>query len=326
MKIIIYFLTLLFLVQCNSKENSTLSVKRKLSHLSDSSFVTDVRSIDFYKGHYFISDNKRGQILELDSALEIKSTFGSLGSKDGEFKGLTRFSFCNDTIFAINHGKKKIECFTFDYPKSVKTIAIPEDMAGTRLDFRFFVTDKRIFLSTPETGKTISSFDRSGILREQVGDVTEYASHDPFDTAIRNIKWLFSTGNRMISVSDVSPEIQALDFSGQVIYKHKINENQSIDERTKFISKQPVQEHVTYSYFRDVYLSNDKLYLLCITGKEKGALNANTVLIFDLIDDKPPVFRNEIQLPGRWYASICVNDKHILAFESTKNELQLIKL
>jgi|GEM_PF-6990776 len=326
---IVFLSVLVSLAHCSkSSERRVLKIKNKISFLTDSSFFSDVRNIDFKNGNYLISDYKRSQVLELDTGLNLKLVYGSLGEGPGEMKGVSRFFFYDDTIFAISQGKKTIECFKHGIPSSVKTIDIPQGVIGTRFDFRFFVNERNIVLSAPQSGKIVSMLKRDGNQEMSIGELRKFdlpPNSDLFETTTRNINWLFLNEGNIISIGDVVPEIQVMNFYGKIISSQNLYDIPTIRERDYYISQQAFAEHTTYAFFRDAYFDKTKLYLLCISGKEKKALRSNRILIFDLSNSKFRL-REEIELPGKWYSSFCVAGDLILAYENTTNELQTMKL
>ncbi|HRK53808.1 MAG TPA: 6-bladed beta-propeller [Cyclobacteriaceae bacterium] len=325
----VWILLLVLMSGCispNRKRN--LKYVKSLSYLSDSTFLSDVRNIDFYNNRYMVSENRRGQIIELDEQLNVVSNSGTLGEGPGELKGLTRFFIRNDSIFAINPGERTIEVYLSGDTLSRKTIPIPEEIVGTRVDFRFFVTNTEVFVSAPESGSAITSFNMNGIISRNIGRLEEFkvASDNPkFANSIRNLQFIFqSSDGKIISVMEGNPVIRVFDPSGNIINTFYANEYGTIRERKSYIDNQPKEQYSTYAYFRDVYYCDGKLYLLCISGTEKP-LKANSILVFKLASDKME-FIEELQLPGKWYSSFCVSRNGILAFETTEDELQLFEL
>lgn len=313
----------------NEAKQRQLLIKKKITHLSDSSFFSDIRNIDFNNGTYLVSDYKRGQLLELDTALNLKKVYGSLGDGRGETKGVSRFYTFEDTIYVISQVKKAIECFKRGVSSSVKTIDIPQEIIGTRFDFRFFINKENIVLSAPQSGKIVSVLNRNGKQKKNFGELRKFQlplTSDAFETTTRNINWLFLTEDaNIIALGDVVPELQIMGFEGKIKGGRALYEIPIIKERNEYISKQPFAEHVTYAFFRDIYFIDNHLYLLCISGKEKKSLRSNRIIILEFINGKFN-FKEEVELPGKWYSSICITNNSILAFENTTGELQLIKL
>ncbi len=313
----------------NGPQRRKLSVIKKISHLSDSSFFTDIRCIEEVNYEYWISDYRRSQILQLDTNLVLRGVYGELGNGQGEMKGVSSFYIYEDTVFAISQAKKAIVLFKKGAKMPIKTLDIPQEIIGTRLEFRFFVTDKNILLSTPESGKIVTVLNRNGEVEKNIGEMRKFQlplNSDLFETTSRNINWVFSGGSgKVITIADVLPELRILDFDGKVLLEQAFYGISTIDERTKYVHDQPAQEHVTYAFFEDVYFNGKFLYLLCISGETKKELRSNRIIVLEWTNGKF-TFKEEVQLPGKWYNSFCVKENLILAFENTTGELQIAGL
>ncbi|MFZ2906544.1 MAG: hypothetical protein WAZ98_10110 [Cyclobacteriaceae bacterium] len=321
MRFISLLILLWLLLSCGSKENS-LNPKliQRIAYFSDSTFFTDISNIDNISGYFFLSDKSRGQIFQLDENLKLQLTYGKSGDGPGEFSGLLRFAYHGDSIFAVNEGKQTIEVFVVGNPHPQRTIHIPNELLGSSFEYRFFLSDLGIVASASEAGAPISVFDSSGTSIKKWGESFEF--NNSFQNRIRNYRFLFSGDeNQILSVSDNMPFIETYSFDGKLMSKTSIKDAEPIKERNYFIEQQNDNaENTYYRIFRDSYYDDGKLYLLCISGKEEPV--CNQILEYSIKVDRVDYIRT-ISLPGAWYSSICVYNNLLLAFETTKDEVEL---
>lgn len=290
---------------------------------SDSTFFTDISACNFYADRYFVSDRNRGQIFELDSDLNLLFTYGQTGEGPGEFAGLPTFAIDGGNIYAVNEGKQTIEMFELRSPKPSKTIRIPGELIGSTIEHRFFSRDFKITTSASENGIPVCTFDTSSTVRSTLGRVYEF--NNAFQNKIRNYRYVFGYGEKIIAVSDNVAAVEVYSRAGDLIRTTEIQEAEPIKDRQYFIDEKGTREENSYyRIFRDVYYDGNKLYLLCIGGREDPV--CRQVLVYSMGQNDMLSYDYTINLPGEWYASICAAANRLLAFETTKDELQLYDL
>jgi len=106
--------------------------------------------------------------------------------------------------------------------------------------------------------------------------------------------------------------LSVLDFSEIPIIK----KNQS------YISSQLQEDNSYYVQFKDSYLANNSIYLLCSDFGKKYKVNH---LIEISLHPKMEVVKIHV-LPGKIYTSFCVSSKYIFAYNHHEGFIERIKL
>jgi len=279
-----------------------------IDQLSDSSFISDVRSMYYYNQKIYLTDYKRDQILILDEKARLIKSLGMKGKGPGEFLGASQIIVCNDTILVTNDAKQCIE--VFDFYKHIKTILIPEHVIF-RANHRFFIRDNCINMTSFKGNNSIVSFNISSDSLKYFGRSVKFASEQ--QTRIRNSRHIFSFNSSIIAVSDNMPIIEMYDFSGKLI---ELFDYSKVPEVKKMISYANSKKSGPNSYYQlvtDAYLNHGKLYLLLLSIDKDNRIFSNKVLEIEL-DKKKMSSECLYNLGNVWYSSFCIEDSFIWAF------------
>jgi hypothetical protein len=191
------------------------------------------------------------------------------------------------------------------------------------LEYRFIVNNQQAYLAASDAGFPIAVFNDKGIINT-FGRMIDYGN--PTQNIIRNNRFLCALNNDyLVAIPDSYPVLEIYDYKGNLVGEQSIADYQPILERQYFIEQQaPEGDNVYYRLFRDVYYDRESstLHLLCIGGKETPI--CNQIISFEFKKDRfEPL--GLINLPGVWYASICISDNKILAYETRDDILQFFK-
>ncbi|MEM0354786.1 MAG: 6-bladed beta-propeller [Thermoplasmata archaeon] len=330
MRYLLVVLIGIFSTTCKVKESQNVTFYHVLApifardFINDTTFLHDVNNIAGLGDNFLILDIKQNKIYVLNSKLELISGYGVEGEGPGEFILPERFYIDNKNIYILNAGKGTIEKVFVDQFKLsyLKTIPLVNELKGMVYDTRFFYHKGLFYLSAPVTGSPIILQAEDGVLIDSIG-IQIKNENDPRDF-LNNGRFLFLTDDDFILSICVSyPLIEFYKLNGERESVKSLNIKPIID-RKKYIEQQPMDDDAYYWYFRDCYLHKNFLLLLLISGKEEPVCNA--IAVFEIQNKNDLNFKGLLKLPGVWYSTIGLTNDLLLAFETTRNTLELYHL
>ena len=98
----------LFLNSCLQKSEKikeiTCKIDSSIDLFSDSTYFSDIRCMQYYKGRIYTLDVARRQIISFDENFNNTSNFGEAGLGPGELSSPYTFYICNDTTYISDYG------------------------------------------------------------------------------------------------------------------------------------------------------------------------------------------------------------------------------
>lgn len=307
-KSILLIILNIFIYSCrNIKYNEThLNAETVIDQLSDSSFLSDVRSIQFDK-YLYITDYGRDQLLILDLDGRIIKSLGTKGKGPGEFLGASHLFIVNDSIFVYNDGKRSFEIFTID--EHLMTVRLPGDIELSS-SFRSFYKGGKLFFSSVFDSNGIVSFDINSYDTKRFGKIKQFET--PKQTQIRNNKHLFSDNNYLIAVSDNLPIIERYDFNGNLLEIFDYSNHPITKRRINTIHDLQKDPNGYSLLLQDAFYFENKLYLLLYSNSE-SKISCNDILIIANVNANM-LIQGTYHLSQLWYQSVCVSDGFLYAF------------
>jgi hypothetical protein len=295
----------------NSPEEVSLQKISEIAQLSDTTFISDVRSIYYNKNKFYLSDYKRNQIIILDQKLKFINTIGNTGNGPGELNGASQLYVDNDTLYVINDGKNAIEVFINE--KYTNTILFPNmnHLASTK---RFSKYKGKIYISnvSSNNNSSIVSFDSQDRMIP-FGVLHKY--NTPKETIIKNEKHILTYKDKIISISDNVPKIEMYDAKGILITEFDYGDVNLIKEFMTFTNKQKSAENSYFVLVSDAYIFADNLYLM-ILSLENNKVKSNKILEIKINDNAFKINRI-LNLGDDWYQSICITNNQLIASNGT---------
>ena len=294
----------LLTISCNDKKEIsqvTLEKVVEIDQLGDSTFISDVRSLDVYNDKIYLTDYQANQVFVLNSEFELLNTMGGPGRGPGEFMGAEGVAVFQDTVYVINDGKQSFELY--DEDGHIQTIAI----SGSRLapGKRFLISENGLFFSTRNANENINSY-KNGRIIDTFGSPGETGSE--IASRVKNQRHILGFHNRIIAVSDSRPEIETYDTKGNFISRFNYNEVKGIKQT---MAAQPKAENSYIEIVTDAFLNSGNLYLLVLTTDE-GEKDLNKVLELEIQEEGFEVNRI-LDLGEGWFSSFVVNDNYLVA-------------
>lgn len=320
-QIVSLIIQICILSSCNQKNNTvdriSLKSEIKINQLTDSTFLTDVRSIGYSNNKIYLTDYKRNQIIILDKNLKFLKSFGTTGKGPGELLGADCLEIINDTIFVVNESKKAIE--VFDKFGFIKTIALP---TSVQLPLpRFAKINNSFYLSNPSSNKNITVYNPPNI-QKTFGQLKQYQT--PSETAIKSRKHIVKYKNNIIAISDNQPTIEMYDINGNLLSKFNYGNVDVVSKTIDFINQQPKETDGYYMLISDVNIYSNKLYLIIITNAKKD-VKSNKVIEIDIENTNFKISRI-LDLGKGWFTTFCVTENNLISFDAKNGNLVKFKL
>lgn len=309
-KYIVVLLYVLLVYACTNKINSPEEVSlqkiSEIAQLSDTTFISDIRSIYYNKNKFYLSDYKRNQIIILDQKLKFINTIGNTGKGPGELNGASQLYVDNDTLYVINDGKNAIEVFINE--KYTNTILFP-NMNHLAITKRFSKYKDKIYISNVSSNNSsIVSFDSQDRMIP-FGVLHKY--NTPKETIIKNEKHILTYKDKIISISDNVPIIEMYDAKGVLITEFDYGNVNLIKEFITFTNKQESSENSYFVLVSDAYIFSDNLYLM-VLSLENNKVKSNKILEIK-INEKAFKINRILNLGDDWYQSICITNNQLIA-------------
>lgn len=317
-----FILTVLTFKSCKEETESiteevTLKIDTIINQLSDSSFLTDIRSIYFSNSKYYMTDYTRDQIFILSKDLELIKTIGKKGRGPGEFSGASHLFADKDSIFVYNDSKITFE--VYNTKKHLKTIQLPVPIR-LHSSLRYFMYKNELYFSNANSIENYS-ISKLNCLTNKVanfGQIKKFRT--PKETRIKNHRHLIKYKDYIIAVPNCQAVIEMYDFKGKFLNKFDISNIKPIKEMLTFINEQKSEENSYYVLFSDVYVYKNRLFLTMLTNDKYNKRSEDKVLEIEINTNKI-IYKRILKLSEKsWFGPICINEGYLLAFNE-KDEL-----
>ena len=323
MKFKLSMLFLLFLISCkNEKSIKSEEIKieqvNAITKLSDSIYLSDVRSLISSGNYLYFSDYSKGQVFKVEKEnLELIRTIGNQGDGPGEFRGAANLFFRKEKLYIQNDFKRTIELYNDSL--YLKTIKIPNEIADIKFHNDFLATDEEIYLSHSESLSPILVMDESGV-KNRGGRIFDFKNSDK--NRSRNNRSFYSFGKLIFAVSDNIPSIDIYNLDLSFINTIDISSFPIMKENLNYINTQKEDNNSYYTLIKDGYIFRDKLFLLMNTYEP---YRSNKIIMLRIYDDDIK-FMSTIKLDeNSLYSAIAVDEEFLFAFNSRNSSLEKYK-
>lgn len=302
---------------CKNQEMpvSYLRSDMRIDRLSDSSYLSDVRSMVFDR-YLYVTDYERNQIIKLTPQGELAGYLGAKGKGPGEFLGASDIIVQGDSLWVYNDGNGSFEVFRSD--GHLQTIRLPNkiDYSG---GFNFFLFRNRLFMSSVSETNSLCSFDVKTSAIELFGQPKVFDTD--IHTRIRNHRHLSGTDSCIFAVSDNMPVIEKYSHSGQLLETLDYSSIPIVRERLAVIRENTTPNGYTL-LVEDVCYDDGKLYLLLYANRG-NRISCSDILVID-VSDRNMSCQRLLNLGDSWYETICVSGIRLYAFSNNGLERFII--
>lgn len=292
-----------------------LAIDLTISQLSDSTYISDTRSLICCNNHYYLSDYNRDQIFILDENLQLKKTLGQKGKGPGELLGASTIQVYNDTIFVFNDAKRCFELFNSEEHLQTINLFLEDNFSS---DMRFAVKNNDIYLTNPYAEHSISRYNYKSGSVQFFGKSTEYRT--PRERRIKNHRHVHISDNRIIAIPNCQPFIEIYTLDGRLIASYDLSNIDKFKQNIEYIERNNYSENSYFNFIADSYLLDDRIFILLRTVDKSDKVFSNNILELEINDEIISPTRL-LNLGDGWYSSFCVSNDNIVAFNNTTAEL-----
>lgn len=297
-----------FLMSCADKgiEYEDLKPVQKVAAVNDTvTLSSHVSNLVYREGRYYISDYHRG-IVSFDES------FSAMERMDG---GTLQLAMPQCYMFAVgkdgsmcvyNHDEKT---FCLYNGKNIEKISVP-DYCVTYPSRFSYEGDSIIFPVVKNANTAVVMLKDSTISR-----------FSPVVKGLDDARMPYHS-DRMIVKNDIYTFVIGRGIPLVQMYSHDFKLVSSYDLRAvedvaETVEQQKSDDPNTYFVvLRDVYCSNDKLYVLVSTKKD-GKYKSNLILVLNIENDAMALSSAYV-LEGNVYSTLCVNEKGQLVVVNSK--------
>lgn len=308
---------ILLFLSCNKSDITLKSINIKnikaINTLDDGTYIADIRNIKNHNNLVYLTDYKRNQIIILNNNLKLKNTFGGSGRGPGEFLGAQDILIDNANIYITNDGIKSIEVFndngfshTISPPKKIKF--------NTRLSF--FKLKEDFFMCSPNNEFSLVKFDSIGNIF-RFGSLTKF--NNKKEEIIKNKCHLVNYQNKVISISNIRPEINVYDLKGTFLYKYDYSNLDIIKNFIEFTKTKKLNYNSFFVLVSDVSLNGNKLYLKISTSKNNKG-QSNKLLELEILENSINP-KQIINLGNGWFNNFSVKNNIFYGFNTKSGKL-----
>lgn len=321
LRCIFYFILLLY-ISCDRNVNKEkliiCNTDSVLEFLPDSSFFSDIRSMQCVNDKIFFLDVERRDIVELDEGFNHFKTYGKPGAGPEELDLPVNFFVNRDTIYIMDLGAKGVKCFVSNtLSELIHTPKAIEQHFFLKSNHLYipYITDTSSILIVPHISDDITQKDYV-----YGGKITKFDSKK--QTIIRNHKHLFTYKNYLYAVSDNLPVIEKYDIhTMKLMESYDLSDVSIVKRNLSYISSQESVNNSYYVFFEDAGIIENQLYILCAELGKK--YRVNTIIKIDMDSFEKSLL---YKLPGNYYRSFCVSENYIFAFNKGDSRIERIRL
>lgn len=307
---LILFFMGLFSCHKESKERGThCKVVKSIEEYPDSSFFSSIKCMEYNNGNLYVLDEKRGDIVKLDSTLTTMEYVCRHGEAPYETVMPLTFNVQNDTTYIVDLGTRSMK----KYSDGHLCDNFPLSNANAN---RFSLNESFIFLSaTTDSTCYLKIPLRTPTVQTPMGMIVKESTQKR--TIMLNEKHVFYNKGYIYTVSGNYPYIDKYTVDGRHIKTFDISNIPVLNSALEYVKSQFYQENSYYIFIMDAYLSNDFIYLLCSSGAASKDYHVNTILKLNIDEDMK--LSDTYILPHIYYSSFCVSDSYIFAAQTTRN-------
>lgn len=293
---------------------------KSLNKLNDSTFFTDgVDELAFYQDVGIIVDNKQGSTFIVDKDFNVRHVL-----KHGEGPDQILYSYSaivnSEGIHFSDYGKMTFTSFSHN-GELQRTLKSPyTDFFGFLHQFGINEGGD-VVSSTNLAEKPIFILNSDTSIIAEFGDWLDYENEN-HKRSINNKHLLMTSGGDILNIYVTKPLIERYDDRGNLLSTLDLGDFLSF--RTKkyeeILEENPgFRDRLSFTYYNDVYLYGDKLYLLFIGDYEIP--NSNQVAIIDITSKKMSVEKViKLNVDGAFFKEIAISDNYIWAFDKAAAE------
>lgn len=284
---------------------------KTIAMLDDSSFVSSVSYMMCCDNSVYVAENKRSQILVLDTNLNLINVMGRSGRGPDELMDIGCFTIIGtDTVIVNDCGNNRLQVFNC---KSGYVCSIPVGDMKINL-IRGFLFDKDgILIGTAfrDSAHVCYKIDSLGSWNEIGQFGTRYFFNSGMKDKNRNDRYLLEWNNAVISISDNQPEFNIYNKNYELILNYNYAGLGILSEQINFINQRNLSENSYVVLVNSCGLYGNDLFILF--NKFTPHYSSNMIIRFGL--EKHAITSLKVYyLPDDNYVAFAVDSVNIYVF------------
>jgi len=294
---------------------------KSTDNVSDSIYFSDICSLSASGDKLVFVDQKTSKIFVLSDDFSSCKFWGEAGHAGNEFVFLAGVHPQNDTIYAFDGGRQTI--FIYDTNgRLLERYLFRDDEAFFSRAYRCIVEGKQLIGGAYTVKNGCMSINMANHNVIKWGKVFDFESDK--QKMLRNGRHLFLLNGNYVAVSDNLPVIELYDQKYELVTGYDYSNIDFVRSRLKKIEQSEGGENSYSVLCYDVCLHNESLYLL-MTGWDEGKYTVNRIIEMK-IDGDNVIPDKVLNLPGKVYSTICINEKGIFAYNKSDSRLEYLNL
>ncbi len=299
----------------------TLKPTSALSAINDSLFVTDgVLEMVATDDIFFLSDMTSGHSLILDQDFSLISSIPH-GLGPGEIMESFNAQIIEDRLYVFDSQKQAIHKYDLK-GAHINTLRPPAELGMSFIDKISINSLEEVFGNSLDTDSSIVYIDKDMKLAKRYGTMVPYENYG--HKRALNTKYILAKDNEeILSIWSSSPVIDRYSKDGRLLETLEMKDffQFRIDRMEEMLSSNPSLKYkLIFAFYNDLYIDNDKLYILFI-GDNKYHLS-NDVMVIDLSGKSMRVERIiNLDVPGAFFKQIAVAGDKLWAFDKGGAEI-----
>lgn len=285
----------------------------KMSIYPDSSFVGDIRGLQFNNNHLFFLDINRRSLLILDRELSDIHSVSRGGRSKEELLEPFSFTVSGDSVFVIDFGNLKMKSYIKGEFIGEKSIPV-----NTR-DQRFVKDGNLFFLPVRDSDASVVKTSLSGS-PITVLQAEEFFS--PVKTMTMNSCHILSYEGNLAIIPEALPWVKILSKDGRFIRTIDLLSSATYRRNISFAKKAETEENSFYVLNCDACIKGDTLLILTPTYGSYYACNRIVSVNLKTGETSETI----MLLSGEVYSTFCTDGERLYAFNSSETQLEVYEM
>lgn len=285
----------------------------QLSEYPDSSFIGDIKCLQYYDNHLFFLDINRRSVLIFDKDLSSFKSVSTGGRASGELLSPFSFIVSDDSIFVVDFGGHSLK--SFHNGNFLGESSIPFKIRDQR-----FTKYRNIFYfpyKDSEASIISMSLDCPPLTLLE----TEKYSNKTKTTSM-NACNVLSYGDNLVIIPLAMPWVKIINRDGHLIKTIDLSQSSLYKKNISFARRADGEETSFYELNCDAdVIGNNLLILIPVYD---GTYKCNRIISVDL--NTGLIEREVIALNNLIYSTFCSDGSRIFAFNSVENQIEVYEL
>lgn len=308
--------TVLFIITISCSNHEPIVQKRcvyRMSIYPDSSFVGDIRGLQFHNDHLYFMDINRRSIMILDKELSRLHTVSRGGRSKEEFVAPFTFTISGDSVFVIDFGNLKMKSYK-------KGVFIDEKPVPVNTRDQRFVKDGNMFFLPVKDSE--ASIVKSFLAGPPITILQTEKFYSTVKTVTMNSCHVLSYERDLVIIPEALPWIKIISKDGKPVRTIDLSTSVAYRRNVSFTQKADTEENSFYILNVDVSINGDMLLILIPTYG--GRYRCNRIVSVNL--NTGEISKTVMSLSGEVYSTFCTEGERLYAFNSSENQIEVYEM